>query len=87
MKNSSETQPILEFPITPPLRSSPLKKGTVERMRDSEGRFTSDDNEKISDIVERVKIENEMITRKYLAVVKLLASAEREILKYKNIDL
>jgi len=83
MKKTCETQLVLKFGVIPPLCSSPLK-GTTERMRDSEGRFTSGDCEDVGDDVERIKRENEMLTRKYLAVSKLLASAEREILKLKE---
>ena len=91
MKRNAE-QLMLNFPRTPPLRSSP-SKGTnrnfrkvviAERMRDSEGKFTTGDCEDVGDDVERIKRENEMLTRKYLAVSKLLASAEREILKLKE---
>jgi hypothetical protein len=55
-----------------------------ERTRDSDGRFASDmaiaGNE-----TDRLKYENEMLQRKYMAVAKQLANTERELLKYKRL--
>lgn len=81
MKKVCETQLILNFGKA---EKGFTKVSAGERMRDSEGRFTSGDCEDVGDDVERIKRENEMLTRKYLAVSKLLASAEREILKLKE---
>jgi len=81
MKNSSEIQLILEFPSPPRI----IVRNT-ERTRDSDGHFAPDmlvdGNE-----TDRLKYENEMLQRKYLAIAKQLASIERELLKYKNADL
>lgn len=63
----------------------PVKRSMpTERTRDSEGRYASDLCETATDPIESLKRENETLTRKYLAVSKLLASAEREILKLKE---
>lgn len=62
----------------------PVKRMPTERTRDSEGRYASAPAS-ITDPIAFLKNENEMLTRKYLAVAKQLASTERELLKYKQI--
>jgi hypothetical protein len=65
---------------------APVKRSMpTERTRDSEGRYASDLCETATDPIESLKNENEMLTRKYLAIAKQLASTERELLKYKNV--
>lgn len=80
MKRNAE-QLMLNFPKA---ERNFRKVVIAERMRDSEGKFTTGDCEDVGDDVERIKRENEMLTRKYLAVAGLLARAEREILKLKE---
>ena len=86
MKPSSPDQLILNFSKVERNFGKVIRCGDT-RARDSDGRFASenweDDNDK--DLVGRLRLENEMINRKYLAVAKQLVSAERELYNLKHV--